>query len=286
MYRISFTVICLVLAYVILLMLPGYNGVQSIPFYQNKNFNNIAHGTARELLPGNTLEGALNAVAVGADIIELDIHLTADNVVVVRHDASVDLTTNGSGLIADMTLIELQAFDVGFHEIDYPEKQAVDGIRVPTLESLFEALPDRRFLIELKPNSTDTGVALCQLVLAHGLQNQVVVGSFYSSVLRDFRRQCPDVPTSLGEEEVQVLVLLSWIGLGHLYSASGYSVQLPFEYKGVELISKSLLRTARELNLAVDVWTINDPQQMLELKKLGVNGIITDRPDVLHAIDI
>jgi len=269
-----------------LLMLPGYGRVQSIAFYQNQSFNNIAHGTGRELMPGNTLEGAFNAVNMGADIIELDVHLTLDKVVVVRHDATVDATTNGSGLIADMRLAELQVFDVGFDEVDYPEKLSASGIRIPTLESLFLALPDKRFLIELKPDDSETGIQLCQLVLAHGLGDQVLVGSFYSSVLKDFRQSCPTVPTSLGEEEALAFVLLSWIGLGHLYNSPGYSVQLPFEYYGVKLISRSLIKSANELNLIVDVWTINDPQQMVQLINLGVSGIITDRPDILQAIDI
>lgn len=286
MQKSFYTVSCLALVYGMLLLLPGYGSLQSIPFYQGKGFNNIAHGAGRELMPGNTLEGASNAVAVGADIIELDVHLSLDKVVVVRHDATVDATTNGSGLIAEMTLAELQAFDVGFHKADYPEKVAVEGIRIPTLESLFLALPDKRFLIELKPDDSETGAQLCKLVLAHGLADQVLVGSFYSAVLRNFRQRCPEVPTSLGEEEALVFVLLSWIGLGHLYDSPGYSVQLPFEYYGIELISRSLIREAGELNLVVDVWTVNDPQEMLRLIELGVGGIITDRPDILQAIDI
>jgi len=286
MRNFFFILLCLSLVYGILLILPGYSGVHSIPFYQSQSFNNIAHGTGRELVPGNTLEGAINAVAVGADIIELDVHLTLDKIVVLRHDASIDTTTNGSGYISDMTLSELQAFDVGFHEYDYPTKLAVAGIRIASLESLFKALPDTRFLIELKPDDRETGVQLCRLVLAYGLQNQVLVGSFYSSVLETFRQACPEVPTSLGEEEARVMVLLSWMGLAHLYKPPGYSVQLPFEYYGVPLVSKSLIRAADELNLAVDVWTVNDPQKMLKLIELGVDGIITDRPDILQAIDI
>lgn len=277
---------CLALVYGMLLIFPAQSAMPSIPFYQNKSFNNIAHGTGRELLPGNTLEGAINAVAVGADIIELDVHLTLDKIVVVRHDKSVDTTTNGSGLIAELTLAELQAFDVGFHESDYPDKLAVAGIRIPPLESLFIALPDKRFLIELKPDDTETGVQLCRLVLAYGLQDQVLVGSFHSLVLQNFRQVCPQVPTSLGEEEARLLVVLSWIGLGHLYKSPGYSVQLPFKYYGIPLVSSSLIKAASELNVALDVWTINDPQEMLRMMSLGVDGIITDRPDILQAIDI
>ena len=286
MHKFFYIVFCLVLVYAILLMLPGYGRVQSIPFYQHQSFNNIAHGTGRELMPGNTLEGAFNAVNMGADIIELDVHLTLDKVVVVRHDATVDATTNGSGLIADMRLAELQALDVGFHETDYPGKASAAGIRIPTLESLFLALPDERFLIELKPDDVETGIQLCQLILAHGLGDQVLVGSFYSRVLEDFRQGCPKVPTSLGEEEALVFVLLSWIGLGHLYNSPGYSVQLPFEYYGIKLVSGPLIKAADELTLMVDVWAINDSQEMVKLINLGVSGIITDRPDILQAIDI
>jgi len=112
------------------------------------------------------------------------------------------------------------------------------------------------------------------------------VGSFYSSVLQNFRQNCPGVPTSLGEEEAFVLVLLSWIGLGHLYDSPGYSVQLPLEYFGVRLISKSLIEALNELNVTVEVWTVNDPREMLNLMELGVGGIITDRPDILHAPDL
>ena len=280
--------ICLLLVYGILLLLPAHNQVKAIPFYSShtQGVNNIAHGTGRELLPGNTLEGALNAVAYGADIIELDVHLTADDVVVVRHDASIDATTNGSGLIAEMTLAELQTFDVGYHETDYPDKVAAAGVRIPTLESLFVALPNHRYLIELKPDDTETGIALCRLIDKHKLKDQVIVGSFFTSVLEQFRDVCPQVPTSLGESEAQKLFILSGLGLGHLFKPSGYSVQLPYEYKGIKLVSKSLIKSARRLNLQVDVWTVNNPDTMAELIDLGVNGIITDRPDIIQAFDM
>jgi glycerophosphoryl diester phosphodiesterase len=279
---------CLTLIYGVLLLWPAHNQVKPIAFYQNQvgPVNNIAHGTGRELMPGNTLEGALNSVAVGADIIELDVHLTADKFVVVRHDETIDSTTNGSGLIAEMSLAQLQSFDVGFHKGDYPDKIAPQGIRIPTLESLFVALPDKRFLIELKPDDTETGIQLCALVEKHKLYDQVVVGSFHSSVLQRFRKVCPRVPTSLGEAEAQKLVILSWLGLGHLYKSPGYSVQLPFEYNGVKVVSGTLLRAAKKLNLRVDVWTVNNPEKMRELIALRVDGIITDRPDILQGIDI
>jgi glycerophosphoryl diester phosphodiesterase len=284
MRKLAISLISVVLGYGILLMLPVYGPVKTIPFYQNQSFSNIAHGAGRELLPGNTLEAAVNAVAVGADVIELDVHLTKDNVVVLRHDATIDSTTNGSGNIAEMTLAELQEYEVGFHKEDYPDKTAPAGIRISTLESLFEALPGERFLIELKPNDDATGEALCQLVTQHNKVNQVLVGSFHTNVLERFRKICPEIPTSLGETEARTFVVLAWLGLAHLYNSPGYSVQLPAELNGTKVITKSLVNVSKRLNLNVDVWTVNDPNTMRELMQMGVSGIITDRPDVLQAI--
>jgi glycerophosphoryl diester phosphodiesterase len=282
--KLAIPVLVVALAYTTLLLWPADNRVEDIPFYADNSFNVIAHGNGRALLPGNTLEAAVNALSVGADILELDIHLTADNILVVRHDETIDSTTNGSGRIAEMTLAELSLFDVGFHKYNYPDKIAEKGIRIPTLESFFVALPANRFLIELKPEDSKAGGYLCQLVKEYDLLKQVVVGSFHSAVLRKFRQQCPEIPTSLGEVEAMWMVVLSWLGLGHLYDPPGYSVQLPLEQDGIRVVSNSLLETARELNLRLDVWTVNNVQEMADLISFGVDGIITDRPDLLDGV--
>jgi len=282
--RLTASLLAVGFIYAILLLWPADNRVEDIPFYADNSFNVIAHGNGRALLPGNTLEAAVNALSVGADILELDIHLTADNILVVRHDETIDSTTNGTGRIAEMTLAELSLYDVGFHEYEYPGRIAEKGIRIPTLESLFVALPENRFLIELKPQDTKVGRYLCQLIKEYDLINQVIVGSFHSSVLRNFRQQCPGIPTSLGEEEARWMIILHWLGLGHLYDPPGYSVQLPVEQDGIRVISQSLVETARELNLRLDVWTVNNVQEMTDLIGFGVDGIITDRPDLLDAV--
>jgi len=282
--KLTVPVLVIALVYITLLLWPADNRVEDIPFYADNSFNVIAHGNGRALLPGNTLEAAVNALSVGADILELDIHLTADNILVVRHDETIDSTTNGTGRIAEMTLAELSLYDVGFNEYDYPEKVAEKGIRIPTLESFFVTLPANRFLIELKPQDKKAVGYLCQLIKEYDLFNQVIVGSFHSSVLRNFRQQCPEIPTSLGEAEAQWMVVLNWLRLGHLYDPPGYSVQLPVEQDGIRVISQSLVDTARKLNLKLDVWTVNNVQEMTDLIGFGVDGIITDRPDLLDVV--
>ena len=113
--------------------------------------------------------------------------------------------------------------------------------------------------------------------------NQVVVGSFHDSALGHFREICPTVPTSLGETEATWLVLLGKFGLGHLYDSPGYSVQLPMGEDRF-IVTPALVKAIHQLNMRVEVWTINDPQTMQNLMDMGVDGIITDRPDVLEGL--
>ena len=285
--RILLTTVALILVgYSYLLALPAAKQPQSVAFYQPNAFSVIAHGNGRALMPGNTLEAGVHALSVGADILELDIHLTADNHLVVRHDDIIDTTTNGAGVIAEMTLAAIQQYDVGFHEIDYPELVGPDDIVVPTLESLFQQLPESRFLIELKPENTDAADRLCSLITQYALAKQVVVGSFHSSVLRYFRANCPSVSTSLGQTEVVSLLALSLLGLAHLYESPGVSVQLPWQYGGVTFLTASLVDILQDLNFKVEVWTVNDPVIMRELIKMGVDGVITDRPDILKQLTL
>lgn len=274
----------LLLGYALLANLPAAEPVEDIAFYKSKAVQVIAHGNGRALLPGNTLEAAVNALEVGTDILELDIHLTADDQLVVRHDDMIDTTTNGTGLIAEMTLAEIQQYDVGFHEVDFPQLSYPPGIVVPTLESLFVRLPDSRFLIELKPEATSAADHLCRLVNRYSLADQVVIGSFHSSVLRYFRQICPDVPTSLGQSEVVLLVILSRLGLGHLFSSHGVSVQVPVVYAGFEILTPAIVEAAHLLNMRVDAWTVNDPVLMQKLIDSRIDGIITDRPDIMLSV--
>jgi len=122
------------------------------------------------------------------------------------------------------------------------------------------------------------------LLNRYNLTEQVVIGSFHSSVLQYFRQICPQVPTSLGQSEVALLVVLSRLGLGHLFNSPGVSVQLPVVYAGVKILTPAVIEAAHQLNMRVDAWTVNDVGLMQKLIDDRVDGIITDRPDVLRSI--
>jgi glycerophosphoryl diester phosphodiesterase len=281
MKKTFYSVLVLSLIYFIALLSPGVDPVDDIPYYKDQSFTVIAHRGGRGLVPGNTIEAAVNAVNIGSDVIEIDIHLTADNVLVVRHDDLVDTTSDGTGLIADLTFEQIGFFNAGFHEVDFPGATFDRPLKIPSLASLFERLPDQRFLIELKPTNTTAADTLCTLVEEHKLEHQVLVGSFHTSVLKHFRKHCPNVPTSLGKNELLLLSLLQRLHLGHFFSSSGYAMQVPQSFNGMDIITPDLIALAQRLNLRVEAWTINDIESMVNLKAMGVDGIITDYPDQL-----
>jgi glycerophosphoryl diester phosphodiesterase len=266
--------------YLALLMVPAHSKAK-IAFYNSQGTANIAHRLGHALMPANTVGAGLNALDMGADILEIDLQFTADNHLVVRHDEIIDTTTDGVGLISTMTLDEIEQFDAKFHEIEYPDELGPPGLKIPSLTTLFQSIPQARFLIELKPDDSRAVARLCEVITEHAMTEQVLVGSFHTSVLKNFRRTCPAVPTSHGQTEVLFFYILAKLGLGHLYDPPGYSMQLPQTYLGVEVLSAKMLDVAHQLNLKIEVWTVNDSQSMQKLLAMGVDGIITDRPVLL-----
>jgi glycerophosphoryl diester phosphodiesterase len=270
--------------YTLLLLTPANNRKDSIPFYASQSSINIAHRNGHGLMPGNTIEAGLHALEMGADILEIDVHLSADKHLVVRHDPIIDTTTDGIGRISEMKLAEIVQYDAKFHEIEYPNRVNIAGIKIPALTSLFDKIPNARFLIEIKPQDTEAATRLCDTIRDYQMTEQVLVGSFHRSVLQHFRNICPEIPTSHAQSEIQFFVILSRLRLGHLYDPPGYSMQLPMTYKGIKVLSPQILESAQNLNLKVDIWTINDTYIKYKLLNMGVDGIITDRPDQLSAV--
>ena len=280
MRKLIISLVIVISAYAVLKLLPA-NAKENIPFYTAERSINIAHRNGHALMPANTVEAGLYALEVGADILEIDVHLTADKQLVVRHDEIIDTTSDGVGRISEMTLAEIANYSAKFHEIEYPNRLSPAHIKIPSLTALFERIPNARFLIEIKPQDNDASSRLCQVIKQYNMAEQVLVGSFHTSVLKHFRRTCPEVPTSHGKSEIRHFFILAKLGLGHLFNPQGYSMQLPMSFRGAEVFSSKLLKAARKLNLKVEIWTVNDADTFDKLITMGVDGIITDRPDLL-----
>jgi len=244
-----------------------------------------AHQGGNHLWPDNTMLAFENAHALGVDVLELDVHLSADGEVVVIHDATVDRTSDGSGAVAAMTLDELRALDFGYRwrppggDPDvFPYRG--QGIAIPTLGEVLEAFPGRAINVELKADDDRLVDAACELIVAHGKRDEVLVASFHQRVMRVFRLRCPGVATSAGPDEVRTFVFMNMAFLGRLYTPQAEAFQVPRRQAGIEIVTPRFVRGLHERNVLVDVWTINDEAEMRRLLDLGVNAIITDRPDL------
>lgn len=253
----------------------------------------IAHRGGQGLWPSNTLYAFERAVKLGADMIELDVHASREGTIVVMHDPIVDRTTDGSGPIRQKSLAEIKGLEAGHHwsaanstadvRVDAagPFPYRGMGIRIPTLAEVFEALPDFPFTIEIKQAAPSIVQPLGELIRRHGKQQQVIVGSFHSAALNEFRARFPEIATSGHVGDVRALIYLQKLGLVRLLSPGYQAIQVPMRHGRIPIITPRSVRAAQERGLEVHVWTVNDPTEMQKLVTMGIDGIITDYPDRL-----
>ena len=244
----------------------------------------MAHRGGRALWPENTLYAFERAVEMGVDVLEMDVHTTADGVPVVMHDDTADRTTNGSGPIQSFTLEELRGLDAG-HTWSSDDGQTFpyrgQGITVPTVEEVFAAFPDVPLNIEIKQEEPSMVASFCQLIRDHDLVDQVLVASFHEETIDEFRATCPEVATSTGTSETVALFVLSRLFLESTYGAPAEAAQVPEYRSGLHVLAPRFIDAAHNRNLEVHAWTINDEDDMQRMISLGVDGIITDYPDRL-----
>ena len=247
----------------------------------------MAHRGGGGLWPENTLYAFERAAEIGADVIETEIQSTADDNLVFIHDETIDRTTNGTGSVNSFTLRELKKLDAGYHWTadggrTFPFRGK--GITLPTLEEVFTALPSTRINIDLKQISPPLASKLCGLLHSFDRVEKVMVASFGTKALRNFRQVCSGVATSASQREVTLFFLMNLIFLGAAYGPPCHALQIPEYSSGMHVLTKRFLRTAHSRNLKVHVWTVNEVEDMKRLLNLGVDGIITDYPDRLISV--
>jgi len=242
----------------------------------------IAHRGSRELWPENTMEAFSQAVALGFRFLETDLHVTADGVLVCVHDDTVDRTTEGTGAVSSFGFEELASLDAGFRHNSlggYPFRGK--GVSIPSLEEAVTTLSEVSFVVDLKVDG-QVGL-LADLIERLSLHDRLIVGSFSDQRLEEFRRATRGrVPTSTGPMMSRMWLLTSRVGRGAGGDAS--ALQLPTQVRGIKVIDKKLVDTAHAKGLQVHVWTVNDPAEMEAYLDLGVDGIISDRPDLLREV--
>ncbi|MFH9404781.1 glycerophosphodiester phosphodiesterase [Streptomyces sp. NPDC017638] len=218
----------------------------------------------------NTVAQFRRAVELGYRYIETDVHATADGRLVAFHDATLDRVTDGAGRIADLPWAEVRQARVAGRE------------PVPLLEELLETFPGVRWNIDVKAEPALR--PLLALLERANAWDRVCVGSFSEArVLRAQRLAGPGLATSFGTRGVLGLRLRSW-GLPAAVRRSAVAAQVPEARSGVPVVDHRFVRAAHARGLQVHVWTVNEAERMHRLLDLGVDGIMTDRIDILREV--
>jgi glycerophosphoryl diester phosphodiesterase len=220
----------------------------------------------------NSMAAFGRAIAAGYRYLETDVHATSDGVPVAFHDDSLDRMLGRPGRIEDLAWADLMSLRVNGEAV------------VPALADLLDAFPDCRLNIDLKANSAVDPTI--ETIWKLNARDRVLLASFSDRRIRWVRRVCgPRQATSLGQWEVAALRLASVHGRGLAGFVPGVAAaQVPLRYGGIRVVDGRFVRHAHRLGLQVHVWTIDDPAVMQELLDLGVDGIMTDRIEVLRDV--
>jgi glycerophosphoryl diester phosphodiesterase len=276
-----------------------------------------AHRGGAALRPENTLAAFDNGLALGADGIELDVHLSRDGVVVVHHDPMLERTTNGSGAIRLKTAAELAAIDAGYRFVpsadlpaeaglDLPAKAGLDlpakagshesagresrkpefpyrgkGIGVPALREVLARYPVP-LIIELKTPEPALARATVDELRAANAVDRVALGSFYSQGLHAARAYEPRLATGAAREETRWALYKSWVHWP-VRRPAFREFQVPERSGRTRIVTPRFVRHAHRAGLAVKVWTVDAHEDVARLLSWGVDAIISDRPDVAVA---
>jgi glycerophosphoryl diester phosphodiesterase len=235
------------------------------PFFAATRPLVFAHRGGSALAPENTIAAFDNGLALGADGLELDVHLSRDGVVVVHHDRTLDRTTTLTGPIAAHSVDELRR------------------VNVPTLAEVFARYGDPRIVVELKVNEAALAAATIDVIRAAGAVERVCLGSFGTRVLRAARAIEPAIATSGSREEVRWALYRSWCRWPVSRVAyRGY--QVPELAGRTRVVSPRFVRDAHRVGLAVQVWTVDAEDDARRMLEWGVDALITDRPDIIVPI--
>jgi glycerophosphoryl diester phosphodiesterase len=275
---------------------------------------NIAHQGGEIEAPSNTLFAFKTAVEKGSDVVELDVHATADRELVVVHDATVDRTTDGQGRVDAMTLEQIKALDAahwfvprcgtchglppsryayrGFATGDRPIPRRLaafepNDFRIPTLREVLEEFPEVLINIEIKATAPETAPyeeELAALLREFDRTTDTIVVSFMDHAVERFKVFAPEVSTAPGTGQTGAFWASSQGPLPGAPNPRYHALQVPIEFNGLRVVTEDFVSDAHANGFAVHVWTINDRATMEWLLDIGADGIMTDRPTLLEKV--
>lgn len=245
----------------------------------------FAHRGGRDLGPENTIDAFDRGLAAGADGLELDVHLSADGIPVVHHDADLDRCTNHQGPIAALTAAALCDLDAAWsfdERAGFPLRGR--GIGVPPLADVLERYPDAAVVIEIKAASAGAARAVVRTIHDARAVDRVCVGSFSQLALDAVRALDPAIATSASSDESRRALYRSRCGLGIRRRPPYRAFQVPERAGRLTVVSPQFIGAVHGRDLPIQVWTVNEEADMRRLLDWGVDGLITDRPDLAVAV--
>jgi len=221
-----------------------------------------------------------SATELGYRLLETDVRVTADGVLVAFHDGTLDRTTDGSGSITEINWDQLAELDAGFnHCIDGSFPFRNKGVRVPRFADVAATFPNHGLIVDLKAEGTVEPLA--RIVHEMEMSQRVIVGSFSDERLARFRELTAGriATSTTPHETIRAVVEAS---TGSQLTGPAAALQIPVTWYGVPLLTRRLVKAAHAADRLVHVWTVNRRVDMEQLLGLGVDGLITDRPDLLR----
>ncbi len=241
----------------------------------------FAHRGGCALGPENTLAAFDRGLRAQADGLELDVHLAADGVPVVCHDPTLDRTTDASGAVAALTSAELASVDAGWHfradDGTFPFRGR--GIGVPTFGAVLERYPGVSVIVEMKTDDPELGRRVAAEVRAAGAADRVCAAGEWPNSLQAARAALPEMASSACRPEVRLALYRSrafWPVRRPRYGR----YQVPEMAGATRVVTPRFIRHAHGAGLTVEVWTVDEPDDMSRLLSWGVDALITNRPDV------
>lgn len=246
----------------------------------------IGHRGCAGECPENTLPSFERALAAGAAILETDLHLSRDGVPVLIHDPVVDRVCESSGGVGERTLAELQQLDAGHHfTLDGGRSHPFrgQGIRIPTFEEALKAFPGARFNVEIKADEPGCVEAVLDVVVRNRRESLTLLTAGDDAIMQRLRRTIEQrrVHVAQGASVADIVAVLRSAEDGSPPATPSMALQIPCEFGGRALATRELIDHAHAHDIQIHVWTINDADEMDALLALGVDGIVSDFPELL-----
>jgi glycerophosphoryl diester phosphodiesterase len=248
----------------------------------------VAHRGGSRIAPENTLAAFDRAAELGADAIETDVRLSRDGVVMVFHDEDTFALTGQPGTIEGRTAAEIEALDAGFgftgdSGASFPLRGA--GLRVPTFAEALRRYPRMRFNVDAKTEDPALADALARVVRDARAEERVCVGSFFDGQAERLGALLPGVARFLPQDAATRHVLAAKAGAAPVGLPGGYDLaDLPARMGDLTVVDPPVVEHFHRLGIPVHVWTVDEEEEMRALLDLGVDGLVTDRPDVLKRV--